>query len=201
MKLTTHSKHTQELPISESDLEDQSSVQPTPPPEDVPRVILPTCRKHTILFIVSWMTLIVAYPSTPLLPATPEIASEFSTTVEIINITNAGVLIAMGLSSFIWSPIAEISGRRIAYNAAILMLLACSVVRGRAVGFFQAGSVTGPAIGLCIGGIIVTFTSWRLIYWVQVAMVGLGLVGSFVFVPDIKQIDKGEEDSDGKKLD
>lgn len=110
----------------DADLEDLSISPPTPP-EDVGRVILPTWRKYTILFIVSWMTLIVAYSSTSLLPATPEIASEFSTTVEIINITNAGVLIAMGLSSFTWGPIAEIAGRRVAYNAAILMLLACSV--------------------------------------------------------------------------
>lgn len=55
--------------------------------------------------------------------------------------------------------------------------------------------------GPCIGGIIVTFTGWRLIYWVQVAMVGLGLVGSLVFVPDIKQIDKHEEVFTEKRAD
>ena len=88
---------------------------------------LPPWRKYTFLFIVSWMTLAVVYSSTSLLPATPEIASEFSTTIEIINITNAGVLIAMGTSSFIWGPISEIVGRRNAYNAAILVLLSCSL--------------------------------------------------------------------------
>jgi MFS family permease len=133
------------------------------------------------------MTLTVAYSSTSLLPATPEIALEFSTTTEILNITNAGVLLAMGSSPFLWGPIAEIFGRRNAYTAAILVLLLCSMgtalspnlkvfiamrvlggftgtffmvagqtvladifeptVRGTAVGFFMAGTVSGPAIG------------------------------------------------------
>ena len=89
--------------------------------------LLPKWRKYTIVFTVSWMTLVVAYSSTSLLPAAPEIASHFSTTVEIINATNAGVLIAMGFSSFIWGPISEIVGRRKAYNVAITLLFGCSV--------------------------------------------------------------------------
>lgn len=87
---------------------------------------IPLWRKCLILFIVSWMTLAVTFSSTSLLPATPEIATEFSTTSEILNVTNAGVLIAMGFSSFIWGPITNLFGRRNAYNAAILILCACS---------------------------------------------------------------------------
>lgn len=84
-------------------------------------------RKHTILFIVSWMTLAATFSSTSLLPAIPEIALEFSATTEIINISNAGVILAMGSSSLIWGPISEIIGRRHAYNAAIFVLCICSV--------------------------------------------------------------------------
>lgn len=87
---------------------------------------IPTWRKSLILFIVSWMTLAVTFSSTSLLPATPEIATEFSTTSEILNVTNAGVLLAMGFSCLIWGPIVNICGRRNAYNAAILVLCACS---------------------------------------------------------------------------
>lgn len=87
---------------------------------------IPTWRKSLILFIVSWMTLAVTFSSTSLLPATPEIATEFATTSEILNVTNAGVLIAMGFSSLIWGPLVNIIGRRNAYNAAILVLCACS---------------------------------------------------------------------------
>ncbi|PYH49254.1 putative MFS transporter [Aspergillus saccharolyticus JOP 1030-1] len=190
---------------------------------------LPFWHKAVILFIVSWMTLAVTFSSTSLLPATPEIAAEFATTTEIINVTNAGVLLAMGFSSLIWGPLNQLIGRRVAYQLAISVLCGCSVgaacagdmrvftamrvlggltgtgfmvtgqtvladcfpptVRGTAVGFFMAGTVSGPAIGPCIGGIIVTFASWRNIYWVQVAMTGFGLVLAVLFVPELTSVD------------
>ncbi|KAJ5653679.1 MFS transporter [Penicillium lividum] len=83
-------------------------------------------RKCLILFVVSWMTLAVTFSSTSLLPAVPEIAEQFSTTSETLDVINAGVLIAMGFSSFIWGPITNLFGRRNAYNTAILFLCACS---------------------------------------------------------------------------
>ncbi|KAL4927007.1 putative MFS transporter [Aspergillus undulatus] len=188
---------------------------------------LPKWRKAIILFVVSWMTLAVTFSSTSLLPATPEIATEFNTTSEILNITNAGVLLAMGFSSLLWGPLTLLLGRRISYNIAVAVLVACSgatagsrnmamftafrvlggwtgtsfmvsgqtvladifepEVRGTAVGFFMLGSVTGPAIGPCIGGVIVTFASWRYIYWLQTAMAGFGLILSLIFVPEVQQ--------------
>ena len=83
-------------------------------------------RKSLILFVVSWMTLAVTFSSTSLLPATPEIATEFSTSVEMLNVVNAGVLISTGLSSFIWNPLSNAFGRKNAYNAAIFVLCGCS---------------------------------------------------------------------------
>jgi MFS family permease len=59
--------------------------------------------------------------------------------------------------------------------------------RGTAVGFFMVGSVLGPALGPLVGGIIVSFTTWRVIFWVQTGMVGMGLLLSFFFVPSIAQ--------------
>ncbi|KAK1138933.1 hypothetical protein N8T08_001673 [Aspergillus melleus] len=200
---------------------------------------LPQWRKNIILFVVSWMTLAVTFSSTSLLPATPEIASEFHTTPETLNVTNAGVLLAMGFSSLIWGPLNHLIGRRTSFNIAILVLCGCSVgtaasvdmkmftafrvlggltgtsfmvsgqtiladifepvVRGTAVGFFMVGTVTGPAIGPCIGGIIVTFASWRIIYWLQVAMTGFGLILSILFVPEIKS--QGKAESSDEKAD
>ncbi|KAJ5880415.1 uncharacterized protein N7473_011468 [Penicillium subrubescens] len=206
---------------SESDSEISSKPQPPT------GYNLPLWRKCLILFVVSWMTLAVTFSSTSLLPATPEIASDFSTTTEVLNVINAGVLIAMGFSSFIWGPITDLFGRRSAYNAAIMVLCACSagtavainlhmfiamrllcgftgtffmvagqtiiadifepVVRGTAVGFMMVGSVSGPAIGPCVGGVIVTFAQWRIIYWLQFGMTALGLVLSLLFVPNIQK--------------
>lgn len=94
---------------------------------------LPLWRKCIILFVVSWMTLAVTFSSTSLLPATPEIAEEFNTTTETLNITNAGVLLAMGFSSLIWGPLNNLIRRRLSYNIAIFMLCVCSAATGAAV--------------------------------------------------------------------
>ncbi|KAH8901638.1 putative MFS transporter [Thozetella sp. PMI_491] len=198
-------------------------------------------KKYLILFIVSWNTLVVVFLSTSLLVATPEISADLGTTPELLNITNAGVLIAMGLSSLIWLPLSQIIGRRHSYSLAILVLLASSIgtalapdmrtftvmriisaftgtyfmvagqtiiadifepiVRGFAVGCMQVGSVAGAGIGPCVGGIIVTFSTWRSIYWLQVAMAGLGFVLSILFIPDIKsEVQQLNEKSHGGDL-
>ncbi|KAF9889707.1 hypothetical protein FE257_007013 [Aspergillus nanangensis] len=183
-------------------------------------------RRYLILFIVSWNTLVITFLSTSLLVATPEIALDLKTTSEILNVTNSGVLLAMGFSSLIWSPLAEIISRRYSYTAAILVTFAASigtavapdmktftamrvlsgitgtyfmvagqtiiadifipVARGRATGFMQVGSVAGTAVGPCISGVIITFSHWRSIYWLQVAMSGLGLILTIVFIPNIQ---------------
>ena len=49
----------------------------------------------------------------------------------------------------------------------------------------MVGSVAGPCLGPLLGGIIVSFASWRCVFYVQTGMTALGLVLSFLFVPDI----------------
>ncbi|KAL3435840.1 major facilitator superfamily domain-containing protein [Aspergillus tetrazonus] len=204
---------------------DTTITTPIPSPSPKPKS-LSTARKCLILFIVSWNTLVVTFLSTSLLVATPEIASDLETTSEILNITNAAVLIAMGCSSLIWSPLAEIFGRKRSYDAATAVMLLASIgtalapnmavftsmrvisgftgtyfmvagqtviadifvptVRGRAVGCLQVGSVAGSALGPCISGVIVTFAHWRDIYWLQVAMAGLGSALSVFAIPNIQ---------------
>lgn len=44
--------------------------------------------------------------------------------------------------------------------------------RGAALSLFLCGALIGPAIGPFIGGIIVTFQSWRVIFWLQTAIGG-----------------------------
>jgi MFS family permease len=93
----------------------------------------PLWRKCVITFIVSWMTLVVTFSSTSLIPATPEIAAEFNTTEETLNITNMGVLFAMAYSSLIWGPLNKIIGRRMSYNLAIAMLCGCTAATAASV--------------------------------------------------------------------
>ncbi|KUI67747.1 hypothetical protein VM1G_11467 [Cytospora mali] len=58
-----------------------------------------------------------------------------------------------------------------------------AVQRGTAVGFLMSGTTSGPAIGPLIGGIIVTFTHWRVIFWLQACMALAGMLSAFIFVP------------------
>lgn len=104
---------------------------------------LPTWRKYLILFVTSWLTLIVTFSSTSMLIATPEIATDLSTTPEILNITNAGVLVAMGLSALIWSPLSNLFGRKKIYNVAIFFMFV-------------------PSIGAVVAPDLATFTAMRL---------------------------------------
>lgn len=106
---------------------------------------LPKWRRYVILFIVAWNTLVVTSTSTSLLIATPEISDELKTTPEILNITNAGVLLAMGCSSLIWSPIAELSSRRIAYNTAVFVMTIGSI-----------GTALAPNMGVFTASRLVT---------------------------------------------
>ncbi|KAF9884689.1 hypothetical protein FE257_001318 [Aspergillus nanangensis] len=62
------------------------------------------------------------------------------------------------------------------------------IVRGTAVGVFLAGSVSGPAIAPCIGGIVVTYTIWRVIFWIQAGMCVFGLITSVLVIPDIEKL-------------
>jgi hypothetical protein len=91
-----------------------STSPPSPPPSlDLTKITtsqlsgysLPFWRKSLILFVVSWMCLAATFSTTCLYPATENIAAEFGTTSEHINIANAGVLIAASCSSVLWVPL------------------------------------------------------------------------------------------------
>ncbi|KAK7946729.1 uncharacterized protein PG986_011050 [Apiospora aurea] len=56
--------------------------------------------------------------------------------------------------------------------------------RGTALGWFLSGTLIGPALGPFIGGIIVTFTSWRVIFWLQTGLAAVAAAGSFFLLPE-----------------
>ncbi|KAF2129405.1 putative MFS transporter [Dothidotthia symphoricarpi CBS 119687] len=57
------------------------------------------------------------------------------------------------------------------------------VQRGTANGFFLAGNTLGPPLGPLVAGIMMTYTTWRSIMWLQVAMIGVAFVLAVIFVP------------------
>ncbi|KAF2427148.1 MFS transporter [Tothia fuscella] len=56
--------------------------------------------------------------------------------------------------------------------------------RATALGWFLSGTLIGPAFGPFIGGIIVTFRSWRDIFWLQTALAGLGTALVVFLLPE-----------------
>lgn len=52
------------------------------------------------------------------------------------------------------------------------------------MGWFLSGTLIGPAFGPFIGGIIVTFKSWRVIFYLQTALAGVALVGAYFVLPE-----------------
>lgn len=56
--------------------------------------------------------------------------------------------------------------------------------RATALGWFLSGTLIGPAFGPFIGGIIVTFRSWRDIFWLQAALGGFATVLVIFFLPE-----------------
>lgn len=52
------------------------------------------------------------------------------------------------------------------------MLTCWQTERGTALGWFLAGSMSGYALGPVVGGAIITYTSWRVIFWVQAGLSG-----------------------------
>jgi hypothetical protein len=70
---------------------------------------IPFWRRCLIVFVLSWVTLCATFSSTSLLSVASEIAKDLNTTTEAVNLSTGGSLLVMGLSSFIWSPIASVS--------------------------------------------------------------------------------------------
>lgn len=67
-------------------------------------------RKCLIVFACSWSTLAACFSSTSLLSASKEISEDLNTTSQVVTFSTAGLMLAMGMSALVWSPIASVSG-------------------------------------------------------------------------------------------
>lgn len=70
---------------------------------------LPMWRKCMIVFVTSWATLAACFSSTSLLSASSDVAADLGGTKEAVSLSTGGVLLALGISPLIWSPIAAVS--------------------------------------------------------------------------------------------
>ncbi|TWU71294.1 hypothetical protein ED733_001908 [Metarhizium rileyi] len=184
-------------------------------------------RKTVIVTVLSFCAFLSPMSSTSILAATPEVGEEYNTTGSVINASNAGYMVFMGLSPIVWGPMSQVFGRRpvIMLTAVLFFLLSLATAlapnlvsfcvfralsafegtafillgstclgdiyrpteRGAAIGWFMSGTLIGPALGPFTGGIIVTYSSWRSIFWLQAALAGTGVLGVFFLVPETAQ--------------
>ncbi|KIW46604.1 uncharacterized protein PV06_02269 [Exophiala oligosperma] len=56
--------------------------------------------------------------------------------------------------------------------------------RATALGWFLSGTLIGPALGPFVGGIIVTYRSWRVIFWLQAALGGVAAALVLLVLPE-----------------
>ncbi|KAK4622138.1 MFS-type transporter ppsE [Fulvia fulva] len=208
-----------QTPQSEKQPPTPSSLQPD---ECSPAYNSSTAQKCLVVFTTSFITLSASFSSTSLFSAADQIAGDFGTTAVVINASSAGVLFTMSVSTFIWGPIATLTGRLAAWYACIVALLFFTMAgalspnlstfiafrvlsgfqgtffhvtgqtilaeyfpptsRGTATGFFLCGTVLGSPLGPLVAGVVVTYQSWRVILWVQVGMIAIGLLFSFLFL-------------------
>ncbi|KAH8712214.1 major facilitator superfamily domain-containing protein [Phaeosphaeriaceae sp. PMI808] len=64
------------------------------------------------------------------------------------------------------------------------LLTSLQTERATALGWFLSGTLIGPALGPFIGGIIVTFRTWRDIFWLQTALAGAATFCCFFLQPE-----------------
>ncbi|KAF2671941.1 MFS general substrate transporter [Microthyrium microscopicum] len=67
------------------------------------------------------------------------------------------------------------------------------VARATALGWFLSGTLVGPAFGPFAGGCIITYRTWRDIFWLQTALAGAGVVLVFFFLKETIHYKKSTE--------
>lgn len=124
--------------LSSANSSPDSSICPTPHTAETlnltrtstipsPYFLLPLWRKSLIVFTLSFTALAATFSSTSLFSVVSEISTDLHASSSTISISNAGVLLTMGCSSFIWGPIARLIGRRWSWIAASAVFLVCTI--------------------------------------------------------------------------
>ncbi|KAI1425707.1 major facilitator superfamily domain-containing protein [Xylaria sp. FL1777] len=101
-------------------------------------------------------------------------------------LTSIGTALAPNLGAFFFFRLftAFLGTSFLLNGAAVISDIYRPTERGTATGWFMSGTLIGPAFGPFIGGLIVTYASWRVIFWLQTGLAGVGTIGIYFFMPE-----------------
>ena len=72
--------------------------------------------------------------------------------------------------------------------------------RGKAIGIWSAIAGVGIGLGPFVGGLLLEFSSWSSVFWLNVPIVGIALVAGLVLVPESRDPKPGAFDLPGAAL-
>ena len=72
--------------------------------------------------------------------------------------------------------------------------------RGKAIGIWSAIAGVGIGLGPFVGGLLLEFSSWSSVFWLNVPIVGVALVAGLVLVPESRDPKPGAFDLPGAAL-
>jgi len=104
MHIPSHVSHTHDAPMQRY----SSCIEV---PDEVYDRISPS-KKLVIVALLSYCSFLAPISSTTILSAIPEVASTYTSTGTIINLSNALYMLFMGVSPAFWGPLSQVYGRR-----------------------------------------------------------------------------------------
>ncbi|KAH0372391.1 MFS general substrate transporter, partial [Aureobasidium melanogenum] len=122
-------------------------------------------QKLWIVLLVSFAATFSGFASNIYFPSIPTVASDLSSSIELVNLTVTGYLIFQGLSPTLWGTISDTYGRRLTYICTFIVFIAACVGLAETRSYAQllvlrclqsTGSASTIAIGAGVVGDITT---------------------------------------------
>ncbi|KAG9557686.1 MFS general substrate transporter, partial [Aureobasidium melanogenum] len=122
-------------------------------------------QKLWIILLVSFAATFSGFASNIYFPSIPAIASDLSSSIELINLTVTGYLIFQGLSPTLWGAVSDTYGRRVTYICTFIVFIAACIGLAETRSYAQllvlrclqsTGSASTIAIGAGVVGDITT---------------------------------------------
>ncbi|ROV86929.1 hypothetical protein VMCG_10905 [Cytospora schulzeri] len=203
------SLETPKFPNSPSDSDNEQGESET---STSPYDRFPAHRKTIMVVVISWCGLLSPISSTAVLSAIPNVAASFNTTGSMISLSNALYLccLSTGLMYFLCSIATALAPNVAAFMVFRMLTAFCGTAflvigpavigdlfhpteRATALGWFYTGALIGPTIGPLLGGVIVTYTSWRVIFWMQTGLAATAMAGTVLFLSETLIVDKNSK--------